>query len=504
MSVPWSPRPGNRLHETSGMNGQVAQYPCNERTARVIAILAFLVVTTLLSAPGTPAAVITVGKAGDSSTLGSLKEALEKVSPGDVIEVYGGTYDGNLHIKTNNLVVQGIGGPIIQGEKTGNAVTVGANAVTIGGFVIRGGGREALTDDSGLKVMKAKECVVTHNHFEDNLHGVYLNGSEKCSVTNNVIRGRTYDYPEDRGNGIHLHDSPFSKLERNDIADTRDGVYISFSDHCAIDYNKVHKTRYGLHYMYSHNNSFSYNTLIDNVAGAAVMYARNIKFNGNVSAHNRSARAYGILWQDVRHSECFDNLIFDNTIGLYVDHAGFSKAYNNMIVSNDVAIIILENSENNNIYSNNFVNNLSRLRLRGRAQSGHNNLFYEKGGGNYWSDYRGYDLDGNGIGDIPFKLQGIWDYLEAEYPEYRLFFFSPLTTALDMAERAFPIIKTPVTAEDKFPLMRPVKIQGPPEETLAKTHLRKPRTAERMAVALACLVLVCGAFVAIRKGITIS
>ena len=349
--------------------------------------------------------------------------------------------------------------------------------------------------------MKAKECVITESRFEDNLHGIYLIGSDKCSVTNNVIRGRSYDYQEYRGNGIHLHDSPFAKVEHNDIADTRDGVYVSFSGHCTIDYNKIHRLRYGLHYMYSHNNSFSYNTLIDNVAGAAVMYARNIKFNGNVVAHNRGARAYGILWQDVRHSECFDNLIFDNTIGLYMDHAGFSKVYNNAIASNDVAIIILENSENNNIYGNNFLNNLSLLRLRGRAQIGHNNLFYKNGRGNYWSDYRGYDLDGDGIGDIPYKLQGIWDYLETEYPEYPLFFFSPLTTALDMAEKAFPIIETPITAEDKFPLMKPVKIQGPPKETLAKTGMHRPEIGERSGVALACLSLICGAVAFIRKGI---
>jgi nitrous oxidase accessory protein len=475
-----------------------------DNVIQIMQIVACVILVSLLLVHETQAAVITVGKPGDSSTLRSLKEALEKVRPGDVLEVYDGTYEGNLNIITDGLVLQGMGRTVIQGEKTGNAVLVAANRVTVKGFVIRGGGRESLTDDAGLKVMKVKECVVANNRFEDNLHGVYLNGSEKCIVTNNVIRGRSYDYQEDRGNGIHLHDSPSSKIEHNDIADTRDGVYVSFSDYCTIDNNKVHKTRYGLHYMYSHDNSFRYNTLIDNVAGAAVMYARNIKFNGNVSAHNRGARAYGILWQDVRHSECFDNLIFDNTIGLYVDHAGFSKAYNNMIVSNDVAVIILENSEDNTMFNNNFLNNLSLLRLRGRTQSGRNNLFYENGRGNYWSDYRGYDLDGDGIGDIPFKLQGIWDYLEAEYPEFRLFFFSPLTTAMDMAERSFPIIESRVTAEDKFPLMRPVRIQGPPAATLAKTHLRKPRTVERIAVALGCIALVCGSFVAIRRGISSS
>lgn len=493
----------NRAHEHRRMSRRLKQSNTDGKHARV-APIALVCLLLILSASSTQAAVITLGKAGDAPTAASFAEAFERVSPGDVIEVYPGTYNGNLHVKTDNITIRGIGFPVIQGEKTGNAVTVSASNVTITGFAIKGGGREPLTDDSGIKLLKVKECVVTNNRLEDNLHGIYLNSSEKCLVANNAIHGRTYDYQEDRGNGIHLHDSPFNKVERNDISDARDGVYISFSNNNTLDHNRVYRTRYGLHYMYSHENSFSYNTLIDNVAGAAVMYAKKMKFNGNVCAHNRSARAYGILWQDVRHSECFDNLIFDNTIGLYLDHAGFSKIYRNGIISNDVATTILENSEDNNIYGNNFVNNLSMLRLRGRAQKGHNNLFYESRRGNYWSDYRGYDLDGDGIGDVSFKLQGVWDYLEAEYPEFRLFFFSPLTTALDMAEKAFPIIETAVTAEDKFPLLRPVKIQGPPPETLAKTHFRKPRILERLGVALVSLALVCGAVLAIRKGMTVS
>jgi nitrous oxidase accessory protein len=486
------------------MGGRLGRLNNSEKNSWTGAMLALLVLSALLLASEARCAVITVGKSGDPAALSSISEALEKVSPGDVIEAHPDIYNGNLAIKTPCITVRGIDFPVIQGEKTGNAVTVTAPNVTITGFVVRGGGREPLSDDAGIKLIKVKECVVTDNRLEDNLHGIYLNGSEKCVVSRNTIRGRAYDYQEDRGNGIHLHDSPFNRVEHNDISETRDGVYISFSNNCALDYNKVYKTRYGLHYMYSHDNSFSYNTLIDNVAGAAVMYARNMKFNGNVSAHNRSARAYGILWQDVRHSECFDNLIFDNTIGLYLDHAGFSKIYRNGIISNDVAITVLENSEDNYIYSNNFVNNLSALRLRGRAQKGHNNLFYYDQKGNYWSDYRGYDLDGDGVGDVSFKLQGVWDYLEAEYPEFRLFFFSPLTTGLDMAERAFPIIETAVTAEDKFPLLRPAPIQGPPKETIAKTHIHKPEILERLGVAFASLALVCGALVAIRKGIAVS
>ncbi len=457
-----------------------------------------------LLVPLSQAATITVGKPGDASTLRSVKEALDKCEPGDTIRVYPGTYHGNIEIRTDNLVIEAIGKPVIQGEKEGNAVILAANGVTLRGFVIRGGGRLLLKDDAGIKFIKPKKCVVENNRMEDNLHGMYLKQAEKCIVRNNVIRGRAYDYQENRGNGIHLWDAPFNKIVNNDIADVRDGIYVSFAHHCNIDYNKIHRTRYGLHYMWSNHNSFSYNTLTHNVGGCAVMYAKRITFDGNVFAHNRGFRAYGILWQDVRHSECVNNLVIDNTIGLYFDHAGFSEVHGNIVMLNDVANIILENSENNRIYENNFLSNLSLLRLRGGTQHGHNNLFYKDGRGNYWSGYRSYDLNGDGVGDQPYALEGIYDSLEADYPEYRLFLFSPLAAAVALAERAFPIIELRVTAEDKFPLMRPVNIEGPPKETLAKSRLRTCAPLERYSVVLLCLLLSGICAVVIRKGATPS
>lgn len=477
--------------------------PIRKRSQRAVGsslvlVLAFLACIT----PCVEGAVITVGKPGDNLALNSIQEALEKSRPGDTIRVYPGTYRGNIAIKTHNIVIEGLDRPVIQGEKSGNAVTLAASKVSLKGFVIRGGGRLLLKDEAGIKLIKAKECLVENNRLEDNLHGIYLKQAEKCSIRNNVIRGRAYDHQEDRGNGIHLWDSPFNTIVRNDIADARDGMYISFAHHCIIDHNNIHRTRYGLHYMYSTDNSFSYNSLIHNVAGAAVMYAKRMTFKGNVFAHNRGFRAYGILWQDVRHSECTENLVVDNTIGLYFDQAGFSQVHGNIVIANDIANVILENSENNRIFKNNYLSNLSLLRLRGGTQRGRNNLFYKDRRGNYWSDYRGYDLDGDAIGDQPYKLEGVYDALEADYPEFRLFLFSPLAAAVSLAEKAFPIIEVGVTAEDKFPRMKPVKIAGPPEETLTKAQLRNSAPEERILLGLVALLVCAMCGIGVWKGIT--
>ena len=63
-------------------------------------------------------------------------------------------------------------------------------------------------------------------------------------------------------------------------------------------------------------------------------------------------------------------------------------------------------------------------------------------GGNYWSEIqRGYDLDGDGIGDRPHTIQNVFQVLENDYPEVRFYLFSLAAQILEMAERALPILE---------------------------------------------------------------
>ena len=78
--------------------------------------------------------------------------------------------------------------------------------------------------------------------------------------------------------------------------------------------------------------------------------------------------------------------------------------------------------------------------------------------GNHWSDYRGYDDNGDGIGDYPYVAQSLFEDMMDRNSVLRVFIHSPVSTALDMASRAFPVFRPEPKLTDKYPLTSPTHI----------------------------------------------
>ena len=84
------------------------------------------------------------------------------------------------------------------------------------------------------------------------------------------------------------------------------------------------------------------------------------------------------------------------------------------------------------VSGNQFVDNWSDLVLSGRDSG---TRWTVDGRGNYWSRYRGFDFDGDGIGDAPHPLDGAFERLEGANPAARLFLQSPAAAGLELAAR---------------------------------------------------------------------
>jgi len=332
----------------------------------------------------------------------------------------------------------------------GNVVHVTAAGTVIDGIHISEAGPH-LTKDMACLLIEADSVTVRDSVISESLHGIYVKAGKSAHILRNRIQGRRDLIEADPGNGIHLWNSSDNKIIENEILDTRDGIYFSFAHKTTVERNHVHHVRYGLHYMYSNENSFTDNLFERNVAGAALMYSSDIEFSRNTFARCRGYRAYGILLQSMDRVTARSNLILDNSRGIFLNNSGENVFENNDLVDNDLAIQLNGGCEGNRFSSNNFLDNLSELLL---DVSDRNTLWADGNAGNYWSRYPGYDLDRDGIGDVPFGIQNVFQVMEGKVPEVRFYLLSPAAEILRAAERSLPILSLG-DVEDPLPLIRP-------------------------------------------------
>ncbi len=391
------------------------------------------------------AEVLAVGPGAHHLTLQS---AIAAAQPGDTVRVSAGAYEGPV-ILARTVHLEGVGKPVLRGPGRGSVLTVLADRCIISGFVIEHSGSDLSGEDSGI-LLKSNDNLVSDNELRDVLYGIYLYQAKGNTLRGNLIQGRRELETGERGAGLHLWDSPENLIEGNIIEHARDGLYIQSSPGNIIRRNRVSHLRYGLHFMLSDDNHFEENLFSYNVAGAAIMYSKGIQFRRNAFVHNRGFSSFGILFQDCDACISEDNLVADNATGLFAEALRNSVFRNNVIAENDVALQIYSSSSNLSFSGNRFVENLSPLQLIGKRS---NARWEIDGKGNFWSDYDGYDLDGDNVGDLPHRIQNVFEYLEGNYPRLRIYLSSPAAQALAAAEKAFPIMQ-PSSEADPRPVMR--------------------------------------------------
>jgi len=380
--------------------------------------------------PGIVSATVHRVHAGDK-----IAPILGRAAPGDTVFLDEGQYFENVVIDIP-VVLTGQNHPWIRGGYEGVVIRVNAAGTVIDGLRVSEAGSRLIKDMACILV-ETDSVTIRNNLIDESLHGIYVKGGNAVVINDNRIEGRLDLIEEDRGNGIHLWNSRHGSILRNEIFNARDGIYFSFADSALISHNHVHHVRYGLHYMYSNFNLFTDNMFVDNVAGAALMYSHDIGFYRNVFAGCRGFRAYGILYQSMDDTRAEGNLVMDNSRGIFLNNSSGNVLVNNDVVDNDVAIQMNGGGDANVLAQNNFIHNLTELLLDvGRTEI----QWTDSTGGNYWTGYDGYDLDGDGIGDIPYNIQNVFQVMESNCPEVRYYLFSPAAEILEAAEKALPIL----------------------------------------------------------------
>ncbi|MHB1247310.1 MAG: nitrous oxide reductase family maturation protein NosD [Sulfuriferula sp.] len=391
-----------------------------------------------------------------------LARAITEAVAGAVITVPPGIHRVNL-LLTKAVTLVGAPGAVLDGGGKGDVIRITASGVTVRNLTIRHSGTDLTTMNAGIYIeRKARHVTVASNRLEDVLFGVYLDGPADVQVLDNRITGIASLRLADRGDGIHLWNDTNTEIKGNDISGTRDGIYIYISPHNRIVGNRIHDLRYGIHYMYSNHDLIADNFTYHTQAGFALMSSDHLKVYGNRSESDIS---YGILLNYVTYSDFAGNIIHATTgergmgagiipgaegKGIFVYNSEFNSFHGNTIEDCPIGIHVTAGSDQNQIYRNVFANNRVQVKyVQNIAEE-----WSRDGAGNYWSDYLGWDLDGNGIGDVPYRPNDGVDVLLWKYPGARLLLNSPAILALRYVQRAFPVFMPP-SIQDTHPLMRP-------------------------------------------------
>jgi nitrous oxidase accessory protein len=418
-----------------------------------------------------------------------LTAALAAAQPGDTIVIPPGVYAGPLVVDVPGLTLEGQPGAIIDGGGLGDVFTVRAPDVTVRGLTIRNSGISLDREHAGITGL-APGLTIENNRLENVLFGIYLKEAPDSVVRGNEVTGTDLDIGR-RGDGIRVWQSPGALVEDNHVYDVRD-VVMWFSNDGILRNNVVENGRYGLHFMFSDNQLLEENILRDNSVGVYLMYSRGFSMRNNLMVDNNGPSGYGAALKDVDDVLAEGNRMVNNRIGVYVDNSpreadAFVLFEDNLVAYNEIGVEMLPLVRRNVFTNNIFQENREQIAIAGGGEL-QGNDWSRDGWGNYWSDYAGFDADGNRVGDIVYRSSSLYEDLMEEYPELRLFQLSPATDALDLAARAFPVFQPRAKMADEHPLMAPPDLPDVP-------GIPEPQTLANLAVALAMLGLAGGVLV---------
>jgi nitrous oxidase accessory protein len=403
--------------------------------------LAVFVCALLVCAGSASAAVLQV-RNGES-----IAAVIQRAQPGDTVEVASGDYLEHLLID-KPLTLKGRNRPVISGDGRGDVIRVRATDVTIDGLVIRDSGSDLDAQNAGVYIQPgAHRAVVRDCSLLHNLFGIWLEQSNGSRLIGNVISGKRELMSAARGNGIQIYNTADVEVIGNDISHTRDGIYVDVSTRALFRGNKIHHVRYGTHYMNTNYSTWENNESYLNRGGLALMEVRNLIVRNNVAWGNED---HGIMLRTIQDSIVENNVVAGNDRGFFIYDAEYNVVKNNLVIHNRTGVHFSAGSANNEIDGNDFIDNHEQVKFVAARD-----VEWGRKQGNYWSNYSGWDQDGDGFGDVGYEANDMVDRLNWRYPLFKLLLSSPAIQTLRFAARQFPVLRAP-SVIDRHPRMRPL------------------------------------------------
>ncbi|WP_395517609.1 nitrous oxide reductase family maturation protein NosD [Pseudorhizobium flavum] len=418
-----------------------------------------------------------------SSTDRHLQEIVAEAAPGDVIILQAGDYSGPVVID-KPLVLAGKAGATVTGNGTGSVIAITAPGVTVRGLRVTGSGMDLTLRDSGIYADKtATGAIIEENTVAGNMFGIYLYGAVDSIARNNKVIGLKSGRMSQVGSGITVWNAPGAKVIGNDISFGRDGIATTASKKNVFSGNRFSDLRFAIHYMYTNDSIVSDNVSTGNSVGYAIMFSNRLEITGNISDGDRD---HGLLLNSANSSDISQNVVIgrmqpidrwlsagvqsgehgvpqsdeevDATKGerlgpekcVFMYNANRNHFTDNRFEGCSIGIHFTAGSEGNTVSGNAFIANRNQVKYVGTRYID----WSSEGRGNYWSDNPAFDLNGDGLGDNPYRPNDLIDRVLWTSPQAKVLTTSPAVQVIRWAQSQFPAL-LPGGVVDSHPLMAP-------------------------------------------------
>lgn len=381
--------------------------------------------------------------------LQKLQEAINNAMPGDTIFVERGVYREPTIIVNKPLYIKGVGYPVLDGQKKNEIMVIKSSNVIIEGFAVQHSGYSGYNDIAAIRIVNSRNVTIRNNKLDDTFFGIYSQHAVSCTIANNELHSNAINEITS-ANGIHCWKSDSMQIMNNTITGHRDGIYFEFVTHSTIKNNiSTGNVRYGLHFMFSNDDSYLGNQFRNNGAGVAVMFSKGVTMLQNTFVENWGSAAYGILLKEISDSRIQHNRFVRNTTGIYMEGTNRINIAQNVFYNNGWALKIQASCNDNTVTQNNFQGNSFDVATNGT-------LVLNTFNSNYWDKYEGYDLNHDGVGDVPYRPVSVYAMIAERNPVTMMLFRSFITSLLDKAEKTIPGF-IPENLKDDQPRMKAIK-----------------------------------------------
>ncbi len=381
----------------------------------------------------------------------TISAAIQAAAPHDTLLVSPGEYFESEIVIDKPLTILGIDYPVIDGGGDKEIFLIFSDSVEMQGLQVQNVVANYVKDNAAIRVKKVHDVVLRNNRVLNSFFGIYLEHCRSVRIEGNEVRGEA-EAEMSSGNAIHLWYCKDIQVENNLVRRHRDGIYLEFVENSHVTGNiSEDNIRYGLHFMFSDYDAYRDNIFQRNGAGVAVMFSKHIEMMDNTFVENWGPSSYGLLLKEIYDAEIEGNDFTRNCIAIFVEGSSRINYRQNDFNNNGWALKISGGCLDNKITGNNFIANAFDISMGGNDN---NNLIE----GNYWSDYRGYDLDHDDIGDVHYRPVKLFNYVVNQTPESIVLLRSLFVDIVNFSEKVNPIF-TPKHVMDQRPLMN--KIQRP-------------------------------------------